>query len=59
MAVADSEGYLHLLSQTDGHFVARAKVDGSGVNAPMVTDGERLYVLANDGSITAYAFEKR
>lgn len=55
--VADSKGYLHVLSQTDGRFVARTKVDGSGVSAPMVTDGDILYVLDNDGGLTAYKFE--
>lgn len=55
--VADSEGYLHVLSQTDGRFLGRTNVDGSGVSAPMVTDGDILYVLDNDGGISAYKFE--
>ena len=54
IAVADAEGYLHLLDPVDGHFVGRTKVDGSGVSAPMLTVGESLIVQANDGSITAY-----
>jgi len=57
LAVADSDGFLHLLSQTDGRFIGRIKVDGSGVGEPMVSDGEKLYVLDNDGDITAYKFE--
>lgn len=55
--VADSEGYLHVLSQTDGRFLGRTKVDGSGVSAPMVSDGEALYILDNDGGLSAYTFE--
>jgi len=55
--VADSEGYLHVLSQTDGRFLGRTNVDGSGVSAPMVTDGDILYVLDNDGGLSAYKFE--
>jgi outer membrane protein assembly factor BamB len=55
--VADSEGYLHVLSQTDGRFLGRTKVDGSGVSAPMVSDGETLYILDNDGGLSAYTFE--
>ena len=54
IAVADAEGYLHLLDPVDGHFVGRIKVDGSGVSAPMLTLGESLIVQANNGSITAY-----
>ena len=58
VAVADDDGYLHVMSQTDGRFVGRTKVDGSGVSAPMIGDGEKLYVLDNDGGITAYVFEE-
>ena len=54
IAVADGEGYLHLLDPVDGHFVGRTKVDGSGVSAPLLTIGESLIVQANDGSVTAY-----
>lgn len=54
VAVADQEGYLHLLSQVDGSFAARVKVDGSGVSAEMIAADGKLYVLDNDGGITAY-----
>ncbi len=57
LAVADAEGYLHLLSQTDGRFVARVKVDGDGVTAPMIADGQKLYVQDNGGGLTAYQFD--
>ncbi|MCL4123422.1 UNVERIFIED_CONTAM: hypothetical protein GTU68_036155 [Idotea baltica] len=57
LLVADSEGYLHVLSQTDGRFLGRTNVDGSGVSAPMVSDGEALYILDNDGGLSAYTFE--
>ena len=35
VAVGDFEGYLHLLSQVDGHLVARTRVDSSGQRAPL------------------------
>jgi outer membrane protein assembly factor BamB len=54
LLVADFEGYLHVLSQIDGHFVARKKVDSSGVRANILVDGERFYALANDGRLKAY-----
>ena len=54
VAVADAEGYLHLLDIQDGSFVGRTKVDGSGVSSPLLVVGEQLLVQANDGSLTAY-----
>jgi outer membrane protein assembly factor BamB len=54
VAVADAEGYLHLLDIQDGSFVGRIKVDGSGVSSPLLVVGEQLLVQANDGSLTAY-----
>lgn len=54
VAVADVEGYLHLLSQVDGRIVGRVKVDGDGVSTSLASDGERLYVLDNSGDLTAY-----
>lgn len=59
IAVADAEGYLHLLDSGDGHFVGRTKVDGSGVGATMLSRSDRLIVQANDGSLTAYRIEAR
>lgn len=53
VAVADADGYVHFLSQIDGHFVARKKVDGDGVRADMLVDGQMLYVHGNSGKITA------
>ncbi len=55
--VGDSEGYLHVMSQTDGRFVAREKVDSSGISAAMIGTSETLYVMDNDGGLTAYRFE--
>lgn len=54
VAVADVEGYLHLLSQVDGRIVGRVKVDSDGVSTSLASDGERLYVLDNSGALTAY-----
>ena len=55
VAVADEEGgYLHILSQTDGSFVARKKIDGSGIRSPMVHADNTLYVFSNDGDLVAF-----
>lgn len=54
VAVADFEGYVHLMSQVDGTFVGRMKVDGDGARANMLTDGNILYVFGNSGKLIAY-----
>ncbi len=53
LAVADFEGYVHMLSLDDGHFVARTKVDGDGVRANLISDGSVVYVLGNSGRLEA------
>lgn len=53
LAVADFEGYVHLLSQLDGSFVSRYRVDGDGVRAPMIADDDTLYVFGNSGRLAA------
>jgi len=53
VVVGDFEGYLHFMSQVDGHFVSRHKVDSSGIGGDMrVIDGT-LYVLTNGGRLAA------
>lgn len=59
VAVVDFEGYLHLLSQTDGAFVARTRVDGKGVSVPMASDGDVLYILDNSGDLSAYSIKDK
>jgi len=59
VAVGDFEGYVHLLSQVDGHFVARERVDSDGVRvAPLVVD-DMIYVYGNSGKLAAYRLEKK
>ena len=65
VAVADIEGYLHILSSQDGQVVGRVKVDGDGVTAPMLSkqsgantpEQDTFYVLDNGGSLTAYRLD--
>lgn len=59
LAVVDFEGYLHLLSQVDGSFVARERVDGDGARADMLSDGRRLFVYGNSGKLIAYEVRAR
>lgn len=54
VAVGDFEGYVHIISQVDGEFAGRVKVDGDGVRADMLSDGNVLYVFGNGGKLVAY-----
>jgi outer membrane protein assembly factor BamB len=56
LLVGDYEGYLHILSEDDGGFIGRIKVDSSGISAPLIVDGKIIYVLDNDGAVSAYEF---
>jgi outer membrane protein assembly factor BamB len=57
VAVVDYKGYLHFLNQSDGEFAARTRVGRKGARAPLLTDGERLYVFNNKGKLMAYSIE--
>ncbi len=57
VAVGDFEGYLHLISQVDGRFVGRTRVDGSGIRAPIISRDNLLYVYGNSGDLVAYAVQ--
>jgi outer membrane protein assembly factor BamB len=52
--VGDAEGYLHWLNINDGHFVARTRVDLSGIFASPVVDNNIIYVVTKDGQLAAY-----
>ncbi len=54
VAVADFEGYVHLLSQVDGEFVGRVRVDDEGARADMLSQDNVLYVFGNSGELVAY-----
>ncbi|UTA49184.1 outer membrane protein assembly factor BamB [Simiduia sp. 21SJ11W-1] len=53
VGVADYEGYLHLLTRDAGQMAARTRVDSDGVRAPMLVDGDTLYVLGSGGELSA------
>jgi len=57
VAVGDFEGYLHLLSQVDGRFVGRIRVDSDGIRAPIQSRGNTLYVFGNGGNLSAYTVQ--
>ncbi len=57
IAVADFEGYVHLLSQIDGRIVGRTRVDGDGVRARLIANANTLYAFGNSGRLTALAIQ--
>ncbi|MEX0964793.1 MAG: outer membrane protein assembly factor BamB [Pseudohongiellaceae bacterium] len=57
IAVADYDGYVHLLSQVDGRIVGRIQADNDGVRANLLADNGRLYVFGNSGRLTAYQLQ--
>ncbi|MFM1895608.1 MAG: hypothetical protein RLZZ385_682 [Pseudomonadota bacterium] len=57
LAVADFDGYVHLLSQIDGRIVGRLQVDGDGVRARPLAAGNTLYVYGNSGRLTALTLQ--
>lgn len=54
LVVADNQGYLHWLSQYDGHFIARILVDDSGIIVPPVVKGDRVFIQDRDGNVSAF-----
>jgi outer membrane protein assembly factor BamB len=53
VAFGDFEGYLHLVSQVDGHFVGREHIDSDGLRARPLVVGDWLYVFGNSGELVA------
>ena len=57
VAVADFEGYLHLISQIDGRIVGRYQIDNDGVRSNLLEFDGRLYAFGNSGTLTALALQ--
>jgi len=54
LVVGDFEGYLHWVSQYDGHFIARVEVDDAGILVPPLVKNDRLYIVSREGKVAAY-----
>jgi outer membrane protein assembly factor BamB len=54
VVVADAEGYIHLLSRTDGQIAGRTELDGKGIHARPLVVKDLLYVYGNSGKLAAY-----
>jgi outer membrane protein assembly factor BamB len=53
VAMGDFEGYLHLMSQVDGHFVAREHIGSDGLRVRPLVIGDWMYVFGNSGKLVA------
>ncbi|WP_404295974.1 outer membrane protein assembly factor BamB [Halomonas sp.] len=51
LVFGDFEGYLHLINARSGEIVGRHRVDRSGISVRPITEGRRIHVLADDGSL--------
>lgn len=55
--VGDKEGYLHFLSQADGHFLARVLVHkNSSIIAKPIVSGKNIYVYTQDGRLAKFIY---
>ena len=54
VAVADLEGYLHVLERDTGIIAARTNVDSDGVRARMLVENDILYILGTGGELSAW-----
>lgn len=53
VAVADSQGFVHLLRKSDGAFAARRATDGSPVRADLLAAGDGFLVQTANGGLFA------
>lgn len=53
IVVGDYEGYIHLLDARSGDLVGRRNV-GDGISLEPIGNGQRLYVMTNDGELSAF-----
>ncbi|ORU90676.1 MAG: outer membrane protein assembly factor BamB [Cycloclasticus sp. symbiont of Poecilosclerida sp. M] len=56
LLTADYEGYLHMISVSDGHLMGRIKVSNAPVVAAPLVDGGFIFVQDINGQVTALQF---
>jgi outer membrane protein assembly factor BamB len=57
VAVADFEGYIHLLNIETGEFAARIRPDSDGVMGRMLVSNDKLIVYTRSGDLVAYTLK--
>ena len=58
LAVIDSEGYLHAYDVDSGEFAGRERVASEGVAGAPIVAGDSLYLLDNDGTLSAWSVRR-
>ncbi len=58
LLIGDFEGYLHVLSSSDGSLIARRKTDGSAIRIAPVLMGDGAMVQTSDGDLLAISVQK-
>lgn len=59
LLVIDGSNFLHAFDAQTGELVARTSLLGNGYGAPMLVDGNSVYVLADNGALSAYRIEPK
>jgi outer membrane protein assembly factor BamB len=59
IVVGDFEGYVHWLAREDGRFIARSQVGGAPIRSRAMVGSDTLYVVNQDGVLTALQLVKR
>ncbi|CAD6512538.1 outer membrane protein assembly factor BamB [Candidatus Profftia tarda] len=54
LVVGDSAGYLYKISTDDAHFIAKEKVDSSGILSVLLSNSDTLIVQARSGKFYAF-----
>ncbi len=57
VVVGDFEGYLHALSQVDGHIVARTRLSSDGIRVDLLAANDLILAYSNDGELAAYRLQ--
>lgn len=58
VAVADNEGYLHLIDRESGTLVGQEEMDSSGYFSRPESKDDRLYLLSRDGELSSLSIKQ-
>ena len=57
VVVADFDGYLHGLSQVDGHIVARTRLSRDGIRVDLMSANDFILAYSDGGELVAYRLQ--
>lgn len=57
LVFGDYQGYVHWISLEDGHALARTRPSSKAISVAPVADGDSVYVLSSNGTLTAYQLQ--